>query len=95
MSVTFLTNEDGKAFDDRLKAVEKNGGGGGVSAEQVQAAVNSALEQAKLSGEFDGEVGPQGPAGADGKDYILTDADKQEIATYVIAAIPRAEGVGF
>jgi len=30
-----------------------------------------------------GETGATGPAGADGKDYILTDSDKQEIATIV------------
>ena len=30
-----------------------------------------------------GETGPQGPAGADGKDYVLTEADKQEIAGMV------------
>ena len=30
-----------------------------------------------------GATGPQGPAGADGKDYVLTDADKQEIAGMV------------
>lgn len=30
-----------------------------------------------------GDPGEPGPAGADGKDYILTDADKQEIATIV------------
>ena len=27
-----------------------------------------------------GKDGEQGPAGADGKDYVLTDADKEEIA---------------
>ena len=30
-----------------------------------------------------GETGPQGPAGADGKDYVLTESDKQEIAGMV------------
>lgn len=37
-------------------------------------AINNALEQAKNSGQFNG---------ADGKDYLLTDADKQEIASLV------------
>lgn len=41
---------------------------------QLANAVNSALEQAKASGEFDGE---------DGSDYVLTDADKEEIAEKV------------
>lgn len=61
-------------------------GGGGVSEAEVQEAVNNALAQAKASGEFDGKdgaTGPQGPAGADGKDYVLTTADKQEIAGMV------------
>lgn len=30
-----------------------------------------------------GATGPQGPAGANGKDYVLTEADKQEIAGMV------------
>lgn len=30
-----------------------------------------------------GATGPQGPAGADGKDYVLTESDKQEIAGMV------------
>ena len=88
---------------------------GKISDESVAKAVTDALEQAKVSGEFDGEKGndgvspavsvaaitggnrvtitdaegaktfdvmdgAQGASGADGKDYVLTDADKQEIA---------------
>lgn len=37
-----------------------------------------------------GAAGPQGPAGADGKDYILTEEDKQEIA----GMIPGGGGTG-
>lgn len=40
-------------------------------------AINAALEQAKESGEFDGDDGK------DGNDYILTDEDKSEIAEQV------------
>lgn len=36
--------------------------------DELPAAVNVALEQAKESGEFDGEPGPVGPAGRDGQD---------------------------
>jgi len=36
-----------------------------------------------------GEQGPQGEPGANGQDYILTDADKQEIADLVIAVMPE------
>lgn len=45
--------------------------GGNVDQEQITIAINTALAQAKASGEFDGK---------DGKDYVLTEADKQEIA---------------
>lgn len=54
--------------------------------EELPEAIENALAQAKKSGEFDGPQGPQGapgPAGAPGApgdDYVLTDADRQEIA---------------
>ena len=52
----------------------------GVTKDEVQTAVNTALAQAKASGEFDGKDGATGPAG---QDYVLTDADKREIAGMV------------
>ena len=45
-----------------------------------------------------GSAGAAGAAGADGKDgenYVLTDADKAEIAALVMAEIPSASGVSF
>lgn len=33
--------------------------------------------------------------GEDGKDYVLTDADKQEIADLVVSMIQSAEGVEY
>lgn len=60
-----------------------------LAADELPEAIENALAQAKESGEFDGAAGPQGPqgdpgpAGADGPpgdDYVLTDADRQEIA---------------
>lgn len=45
-----------------------------------------------------GATGPTGPAGADGRDgadYVLTAADKQEIAQSVLSALPNASGVSF
>lgn len=39
-----------------------------------------------------GPTGPQGPAGADGSNYVLTDADKEEIAEIVLANIEIPEG---
>lgn len=41
-----------------------------------------------------GEPGKTGPAGADGKDYILTDADKQEIADIVLSNFVDVAEVG-
>ena len=38
---------------------------------------------------------PKGEPGENGQDYVLTDADKQEIAQLVLAALPAAEEVSF
>lgn len=87
-----------------------------------QMAVNTALAQAKASGEFKGDpgaqgpqgetgprgekgetgeqgpkgetgaTGPQGPKGEQGEDYVLTDADKEEIAGMV--EVPEGSGGG-
>lgn len=40
-------------------------------------------------------TGPQGPVGPQGDDYILTNADKQEIAQLVLNELPNAEGVEY
>lgn len=45
-----------------------------LDADQLPEAINDALAQAKASGEFDGK---------DGDDYVLTQADKREIASMV------------
>ena len=58
----------------------------GINEEELKKAVEAALEEANESGKFKGDQGEPGPAGADGKDgsdYVLTDADKQEIAEMV------------
>lgn len=48
-----------------------------LDAVKLPEAINTALAQAKESGEFDGQDGQDGQ---DGDDYVLTEADKQEIA---------------
>ena len=59
---------------------------GAISQDDLQEATNEALAQAKASGEFDGEQGEPGKDGVDGQpgkdgdDYVLTEADKIEIA---------------
>lgn len=50
---------------------------GAISQNKLQEATNEALAQAKESGEFKGDTGEPGKPG---KDYILTQADKTEIA---------------
>lgn len=52
-----------------------------LKSSKLDSAINDALAEAKESGEFDG---------ADGKDYVLTEADKAEIATLVdpTASVP-------
>ena len=42
-----------------------------------------------------GPQGEQGIQGEPGADYVLTDADKQEIATIVLANFPSAEEVEY
>ena len=44
---------------------------------------------------FDGENGKDGQNGKDGEDYILTEADKQEIASLVLAELPDSEEVSY
>ena len=38
-------------------------------------------------------IGPQGPAGADGHDYVLTAQDKSDIADIVLSELPTTQGV--
>ena len=55
---------------------------GAVGKEELPNAINEALAQAKASGEFDG------------KDYVLTDADKSEIAEMAAELVDVPEGSG-
>lgn len=63
-----------------------------LDASKLPEAVNDALAQAKESGLFDGQPGEPGPAGEPGKDYILTDADKADIAKLVEVPAPDSGG---
>lgn len=59
-------------------------------------AIEDALREAKNSGEFDGADGKDGKDGVDGKDgndYVLTDADKAEIAGMVNPKLHILEAV--
>ena len=57
---------------------------GGVSDEEVKTTVEEALTQAKESGDFKGDKGDPGD------DYILTEADKTEIAEEAAALVDAA-----
>lgn len=58
-----------------------------LSASELDSAIDSALAQAKASGEFDGKDGEPG------KDYTLTEADKQEIAQKAAALVDVPEAL--
>ena len=53
---------------------------GAVSEANAGELIDTALAEAKASGEFDGEKGDKGDPGAPGNDYVLTTADKTAIA---------------
>lgn len=63
---------------------------GGVSDDDIREAFETALQQAKDSGEFDGE---DGHTPVKGTDYF-TEADKQEIVAAVLANFIDASEVG-
>lgn len=71
-----------------------------VSTDQLNTAVNSALQTAKESGDFKGDPGQPGTPGEDGHtpekgvDY-WTEQDKAEMVNDVLAALPNASGVSF
>ena len=66
-------------------------------AQGIPQTVENALKQAKESGKFDGEKGEPGEKGDPGEDYVLTKADKNEIAEIAaeIVDIPEDFGEAF
>ena len=58
-----------------------------LDANKLPEAINTALAQAKESGEFDGQDGVDGYTPVKGVDYY-TEADKAEMVALVIAACP-------
>ena len=61
---------------------------GALSQNELQFGINTALEQAKESGEFDGK---DGHTPVKGYDYF-TDADKAEMVSAVVSALPKYNG---
>ena len=67
-----------------------------LDASALPTAINTALAQAKASGEFKGDTGATGPAGktpVKGTDYF-TAADKAEMVKEVQSAIPTSTAIG-
>ena len=62
-----------------------------LDADELTNAINTALAQAKASGEFDGA---NGHTPVKGTDY-WTASDKQDIINDVLAALPNANGVAY
>ena len=97
---------DAKAVGDQLSALNVANAAQDeaiakkLNASELPTAINTALTEAKNSGMFDGAPGAKGDPGKDGKtpekgvDY-WTAADKADIVTDVLAALPNASGVNF
>lgn len=67
---------------------------GALSQDELQSGIDEALQQAKDSGEFKGEDGKDGADGytpQKGVDYF-TEADKEELVSAVLGAMPLWEG---
>ena len=75
----FQTNEGTKQYDYNALANLPTL----ISQDNIDRAVANALEQAKESGDFKGEPGD---------DYILTEADKREVANIVLTILPTWNG---
>lgn len=61
-----------------------------VGTAELKTAVETALTEAKESGEFKGEKGDPGQPGAPGADYVLTEEDKTKIAQEAAALVDTA-----
>lgn len=65
-----------------------------LSKTELQNAINTALKQAKESGEFNGKDGEKGDTPIKGTDYF-TEADKTELVTELLNALPTWQGGAF
>lgn len=84
-----------KAIDELREAIDDK-----LDASELPTAINTALTQAKESGQFngapgkDGKDGEPGAKGDPGDDYVLTEADKEEIAGMAAELVEVPEGGG-
>ena len=84
------TTYSGSHIDALLNA-QKEAIDAKVGADELDAAVEDALTEAKNSGDFKGDKGDKGDTPVKGTDY-WTAADKQGIVSDVLAALPTWEG---
>ena len=90
---TSLTSHSGNSTI-HITAEERTKWNSKVSSTELTSAVETALEEAKASGEFKGEKGDKGDKGdtpQKGIDYY-TAADKTEMVNMVLSALPTWEG---
>jgi hypothetical protein len=81
------TEEEAKQIEqnrENISNLEKDK----LNASELPTAINTALAQAKASGVFDGQPGK------DGNDYVLTEADKTEIAKMAAELVEVPESGG-
>jgi hypothetical protein len=90
-----------EAYVDAAIAAAQLGGSGGsadLTNYYTKSEVDAAIEEIELTpgpkGDK-GEPGADGQPGKDGSDYVLTEADKTEIAQLAITLIPASEEVSF
>jgi hypothetical protein len=84
-----------EAYVDAAIAAAQLGGSGGsadLTNYYTKSEVDAAIEEIELT---PGPKGDKGEPGADGSDYVLTEADKTEIAQLAITLIPASEEVSF
>lgn len=82
-----IQSVNGKTGDVELTAKDV----GAISMGDLQSATNSALAQAKASGDFDGEPGYTPQKGID----YYTEADTEEIVEAVLASLPDGDEVAY
>lgn len=87
-----------KYVDDAIAAAGTGGGGGSADLTNyyTKSEVDGIVENIALTpgpAGKDGEPGKDGVDGKDGEDYVLTAADKTEIANLVLGLLPAAEEV--
>lgn len=95
-NMAFVQNADTNAYlEGRFSELERaigTGGGGGGTGANGKSAYELALEHGFEGTEEEWLASLKGEDGADGKDYVLTDGDKEEIAQKAIANLPVYDG---